>query len=207
MDNKYKKITKIIFITELSKLNNEQFLNRSNWVFGEGGGAFADRYAMTIKNLRNSGKSGYGPKPFNTDEEMYKATMSHGNPPKTLYPDYLNGNYSGSNAKAFAIAKRNYTDLNKNPKMNIAIKAVINSITESVSNEGYNNWRGSGDKLYTEEEKTSKEKEKNIPNYEELKQKNGKVYAKIKTIIDHYWEPVGKKYRRHSFRKITKENV
>jgi hypothetical protein len=196
---------KIIYFTEKSLLNNEQFLNRANWVFGEGGGAFADRYATTIKNLRLSGRSGYGPKPFSSDEEMYKATMSHGNPPKTLYPDYLNGTYKGSNAQAFALAKRNLTDLNKNPKMNAGIKAVINSFSKDSINEGYNNWRGSGDKLYSEDEKKSEIKNSGKIKEDELFTKDGKVYGAISTQKDHYWEPVGPKYRRHSFIKISYE--
>ncbi|UUF13537.1 MULTISPECIES: hypothetical protein [Flavobacterium] len=196
---------KITDFTLKSELNNEQFLNRANWVFGEGGGAFADRYAMTIKNLRLSGRSGYGPKPFSSDEEMYRMTMSHGNPPKTLYPDYLNGTYNGSNAKAFAIAKRNFTDLNKNPKMNIAIKGVINSFLGDLINEGYNNWRGSGDKLYNQDEKDKESKNSGNVNESNLYRADGKVYGNITTKKDHYWESVGIKYRRHSFIKISYE--
>lgn len=199
--------SKIIFFTEKYELNNIQFLNRANWVFGEGGGAFADRYAMTIKNLRLSGRSGYGPKPFASDEDMYNATMSHGNPPKTLYPAYLNGTYNGSNAKAFAIAKRNPIDLNNNYKMNIAIKAVINSFMDNSKNEGYNNWRGSGDKLYSEDEKKVKNKDSGKVEEENLVRTDGKVYKVVKTQIDHYWEEVGSKYRRHTFKKIWSEKV
>ncbi|WP_456315490.1 hypothetical protein [Pseudomonas shirazensis] len=196
---------RIIYFTEKTELNNEQFLNRANWVYGEGGGAFADRYAMTIKNLKRSGRSGYGPKPFDSDEGMYKMTMSHGNPPKTLYPDYLNGTYKGHNAQAFALAKKNLTDLNKNPKMNIAIKAVINSFMDDSKNEGYNNWRGSGDKLYSEDEKKQEGKKSGIINQQNLLRKDGKVYGQISTQKDHYWEQVGIKYRRHSFIKISYE--
>ncbi len=196
---------KIIYFTEKSELNNVRFLNRANWVFGEGGGAFADRYAMTIKNLRSSGRSGYGPKSFESDEEMYKMTMSHGNPPKTLYPDYLNGTYKGHNAQAFALAKRNLAELNKNPKMNVAIKAVINSFMDDSKNEGYNNWRGSGDKLYGEDEKKQESKKSGTVNKQNLLRKDGKVYGQITTQKDHYWEQVGIKYRRHSFIKITYE--
>ncbi|KUJ59345.1 hypothetical protein AR687_23330 [Flavobacteriaceae bacterium CRH] len=196
---------KITCFTEKYELNNEQFINRANWVFGEGGSVFADRYAMTIKNLRLSGRSGYGVKPFVSDEEMYKMTMSHGDPPKTLYPDYLNGTYNGSNAKSFAIAKRNLTDLNKNPKMNIAIKGVINSFLETLENEGYNNWRGSGDKLYSQDEKNVESKNSGKITESNLYRADNKVYGTITTKKDHYWEPVGLKYRRHSFIKISYE--
>jgi len=195
---------KIFYFTEKSELNNEKFLNRANWAFGEGGGAFADRYAMTIKNLRLAGSSGYGPRAFESDEAMYKRTMSHGKPAKTLYPDYLNGNYKGANAQAFALAKRNLTDLNKNEKMNIAIKAVINSFRDDSKNEGYNNWRGSGDTLYSEEEKKEADKSSGKITIDELKNK-GKVYGYVNTRKDHYWETVGEKYRRHSFLKIWYE--
>ena len=202
-DGKNGSKNKVINFTEKSELNNQQFLNRANWVFGEGGGAFADRYAMTIKNLKNSGRSGYGPKPFDSDEEMYKMTMSHGNPPKTLYPDYLNGTYKGSNAQAFALAKRNPTNLNKNPKMNFAVKAVINSFKDDSKNEGYNNWRGSRDKLYSEGEKNMESKKSGSINEQNLLRKDGKIYGTISTQKDHFWESVGLKYRRHSFIKIT----
>lgn len=190
---------KIIYFTEKSRLNNEEFLNRANWVFGEGGGAFADRYAMTIKNLRLAGPSGYGPKPFESDVAMYTKTMLHGRPAKTLYPNYLNGTYTGANAQAFALAKRNLTDLNKNSKMNLAIKAIIISFEKDRKNEMYVAWRGSGDKLYSESEKEIEHK------------KSGKIVkdegqtAIIFTQKDHYWETVGLNYRRHSFLKIWYE--
>ncbi|NRS90765.1 hypothetical protein HNQ02_003712 [Flavobacterium sp. 7E] len=195
----------IVYFTDKYELNNEQMFNRANWVFGEGGGAFSDRYAITIKNLRQAGRSGYGPKPFSSDEEMYKATMSHGNPPKTLYPDYLNGIYKGHNAQAFALAKRNLLDLNKNLKMVLAIKSVINSFIDDSKNEGYNNWRGSGDKLYNEDEKNTESKNSGLVKQQNLLRKDGKVYGVISTTKDHYWESVGSKYRRHSFIKITNE--
>ena len=198
---------KIINFTEKAELNNEQFLNRANWVFGEGGGAFADRYAMTIKNLKAAGRSGYGPKPFSSEEEMYTRTMSHGNPPKTLYPDYLNGTYKGANAHAFALAKRVPTDLNKNNKMNIAIEAVINSFSKEVKNEGYVAWRGSGDQLYSVNEKEIENKKSGAITKEKLSRKDGKVYGYVCSQKDHFWEPVGSKYRRHSFIKIWNEKV
>lgn len=196
---------KIIYFTEKSELNNEKFLNRANWVFGEGGSVFAERYAMTIKNLKKSGRSGYGPKPFGSDEEMYKRTMSHGDPPKTLYPDYLNGTYKGHNAQAFALAKRNLSDLNKDPKMNIAIKAVINSFMDDSKNEDYNNWRGSGDQLYSQSEKEIENKKSGVITKKELKTEKGKVYGFVFSKKDHYWEAVGLKFRRHSFMKIWYE--
>ncbi|KOP39804.1 DUF4280 domain-containing protein [Flavobacterium sp. WLB] len=198
---------KIIYFTEKSELNNERFLNRANWVFGEGGGAFADRYAMTIKNLKLAGRSGYGPKPFTSDEEMYTKTMSHGNPPKTLYPNYLNGTYKGANAQAFALAKRDPTDLNKNNKMNIAIEAVINSFLKENKNEGYVAWRGSGDQLYSESEKEIENKKSGVITKDKLSRKDGKVYGFICSQKDHFWESIGSKYRRHSFIKIWNEKV
>lgn len=193
---------KIIYFTEKYKFNNEQFLNRANWIFGEGGGTFADRYAMTIKNLRLVGRSGYGPEPFDSDEAMYKRTMSHGDPPKTLYPEYLNGTYKGANAHAFALAKRNLIDLNKSDKMNLAIKSVINSFTTNLQNEGYVSWRGSGDKLYTQSEKEVENKKSGTITKNEKFRKDGKVYGTVCSQKDHYWEIVGTKYRRHSFIKI-----
>lgn len=193
---------KIIYFTEKSELKNEQFLNRANWVFGEGGGAFADRYGMTIKNLRVAGKSGYGTKPFDSEDSMYKNTMSHGNPPKTLYPDYLNGTYKGHNAQAFALAKRNLTDLNKNTKMVLAVEAVINSFIKNQKNEGYVGWRGSGDKLYNQSEKEIENKGSGKITKDEKFRKDGKVYGTVFSQKDHYWETVGSKYRRHSFIKI-----
>lgn len=196
---------KIIYFTEKSKLNNEQFLNRANWVFGEGGGAFADRYAMTIKNLKEAGRSGYGPTPFDSDEAMYKRTMSHGNPPKTLYPDYLNGSYKGANAQSFALAKRNLTDLNKSDKMNLAIKAVINSFAKDAKNENYVAWRGSGDKLYSEIEKDAENKMSGTIIKDPKLKLDNTIYGYVYTQKDHYWENVGAKYRRHSFIKIWYE--
>ena len=193
---------KIINFTAKSDLNNDQFLNRANWVFGEGGGVFADRYAMTIKNLRLTGRSGYGLKPFSSDEEMYKRTMSHGDPPKTLYPEYLNGTYKGHNAQAFALAKRNLTDLNKNSKMGLAIKEIINSFAIEAKNEKYVAWRGSGDKLYSESEKEIEHKKSGKIEKEERFRKDGKVYGSVCNQKDHYWETVGSKYRRHTFIKI-----
>ncbi|MEN2401043.1 type VI secretion system tube protein TssD [Flavobacterium sp. MC2016-06] len=198
---------KIVFFTEKYELNNNQFLNRANWVFGEGGGAFADRYAMTIKNLRLAGRSGHGPKPFDSDEEMYTRTMSHGKPAKTLYPDYLNGIYKGANAQAFALAKRNLTDLNKNNKMNSAIKAVINSFAKDAINEGYVGWRGSGDKLYSESEKEIENKGSGTITKDPKLRENGSIYGYTNIKKDHYWEAVGKKYRRHSFTKIWYEKI
>lgn len=193
---------KIIYFTEKSLLNNEDFLNRANWVFGEGGSVFAGRYAVTIKNLRAAGRSGYGPTAFNSEEAMYIRTMSHGDPPKTLYPDYLNGTYKGANAQAFALAKRNLIDLNKNDKMNLAIKAVIDSFTQNTKNEMYVAWRGSGDQLYTEKEKEIENKKSGKITKEERFRKDKKVYGYVCSQKDHYWEAVGTKYRRHSFIKI-----
>lgn len=202
--NKPVEKSKILFFTEKTKLNNEQFLNRANWVFGEGGGMFAERYAMTIENLRQSGKSGYGTKPFATDEDMYRQTMTHGTPIKLLYPDYFTGAYKGHNANLFAVARKDYVILNKNPKMNLSIKAVIDSLTGKLKNEGYNNWRGSGDTLYTEEEKNAESLKSGKTTTQNLVRKeDGKTYAVVSTKKDHYWEPVGKKYRRHSFIKIS----
>jgi RHS repeat-associated protein len=190
------------------ELNVSQLLNRANWVYGEGGGNFADRYAMTIKNMKNSGKSGYGPKAFTSEEAMYKQTMKHGEPAVSLYPDYLDGTYEQPNAKAFAIAKRNPLDLNKNPKMVLSVKAVIGSLTGRQTNEGYNNWRGSGDKLYTKEQKDVILKKGSIVEYQDLIRKDTKqVYARVKTVTDHYFEPVGDKYGRHTFKKMTYEKV
>jgi len=120
----------------------------------------------------------------------------------------VNGTYTGSNAQAFALAKRNLLDLNKNPKMNLAIKGVINSFDTTTTNEGYNNWRGSGDTLYTDAQKEAYlKKQKPFPDSELKRADTKKVYAKIKTQIDHYWEPAWGKYRRHSFYKITYEKL
>lgn len=188
------------------RLFNNDFLNRAHWVFGEGGGYFAERYAMTIDNLRNMGKTGYGPTPFPSEEAMYKATMLHGTPAKCLYPSYFNGTYKGVNALEFAMARKskNYIEINNNPKMNACIKAVIDSLTDKTKNEGYNQWRGSGDNLYTEIKKKEIESSGTQISHQDLiTAKDKRVYATVKTETDHYWEPVGNKYRRHTFKRQT----
>ncbi len=206
-----KSATASVIISETNTtlgLNYTEFLNRSNWVYGEGGGKYTNRYAMAIRNLRKSGTSGYGPKAFKSEEAMYKATMLHGTPAKCLYPSYFDGTYEGANARAFALVRKNPIDLNSKPKMVAAIKSVIGSELGTITDEGYNNWRGSGDKLYTEEGKAEIEKKGSIVTYQDLKQKGtNKVYARIKTVTDHYFEAVGKKYRRHTFKAITYEKV
>jgi len=180
--------------TVLLSLSNKDLLNRANWVFGESGGAFADRYASTIGNLRQSGKSGYGPTPFSSEEAMYKNTMSHKGKSgviTNLYPGYFNGTYPGANAHSFAVARSSYAALMADKNMVASIKAVLGSLTGKTVNEGYNNWRGSGDTLYTEDEKTLYLKNFKQPADQNLTQADtGKVYAIIKTHIDHYWEPV-----------------
>ena len=191
-------------------LNITEFLNRANWVYGEGGGKFSDRYAMTIENLKKSGRSGYGPKPFTSEEAMYKATMLHGTPAKCLYPSYFDGTYKGANARSFALARKNIESINDKPKMVASIKSVIGSQLGTIIDEGYNNWRGSGDKLYTEQEKSNLEKKGTTTSSVDVTMEHrGKVtvIGKIITKTTNYWELVGDKYRRHTFKEITYEKV
>ena len=90
--------------------------------------------------------------------------------------------------------------------MTLSIKAVIDSLTGKLQNEGYNAWRGSGDTLYTEKEKNASSLNSEKITKENLTRKdNGKTYAVVSTQKDHYWEPVGGKYRRHTFIKISYE--
>jgi hypothetical protein len=184
------------------ELTNKELIDRAHWVYGEGGGAFADRYANTIKNLRNAGKSGYGTKPFESDEAMYKAAMTHkvGNTIRHLYPDYFNPGVN-ENGRVFAAARHNCRDLMNNSTMVSCIKAVIDSLIEKSVNEGYTEWRGSGDRLYTEDE-VKRIQEIEYGKDTELKTKAGKVYALVKVIIHHFFEKLANgKYRRHTFRK------
>lgn len=212
--NKKKEVeeSKIIAFTELYGLNNKAVLDRANWAYGEGGGAFVETYAQTIENLKNSGKSGYGSKPFDSETQMYQRTMLHGSPPKCLYPQYFTGAYNQPHAKSFADARKtkNQSGINNDPKKKAAIKAVMDSKRGLLANEGYNNWRGSGDTLYTEaEKKTYQQTSSNnkLPDGKLTKAQGGAVYATITTTIDHKWESTNGKYRRHSFYKIRRVNA
>lgn len=215
--------SKVIAFTGKYKLNNKEVLNRANWTYGEGGGYIVERYAMTIENLKKSGRSGYGPTPFKSEEDMYKKTMLHGSPQKCLYPGYFDGTYGAqvvkdgkiiqyeNGAHRFAMARKstNYSDLNSDTKKKASIKAVFDSLLGNLTNEGYNNWRGSGDKLYTTTERDNYIKDFKQPKDQDLYtgDRTKKVYARVKTTIEHYWEPVDSKFRRHSFYKIKQEKV
>lgn len=210
---KVKQDIKTMSFTEKYGLNNKQMLDRAHWVYGEGGGFMAVEYAISIKNLKSAGKSGYGPTPFSSEEEMYKSTMLH----KTrnseiicLYPGYFDGKKGGANAIDFAEArKKGYSDLMDKPKMIACIKAVIYSLdynllvtlndnstkNNDLTKIGYNNWRGSGDKLYTEKGK------KEFIEKNPLSKINGNG---IKRTFYYFWESVNDKFRRHTFIEISK---
>lgn len=203
---------KVIAFTELYGLNNKEVLDRANWAYGEGGGNFIETYAQTIENLKNSGKSGYGPKPFASEKQMYQETMLHGTPAKCLYPNYFTGDYKQPNAKAFADARKtkDQSGINSDPKKKAAVKAILDSKRGLLVNEGYNNWRGSGDELYTDaQKKTYSDNASNnrLADQKLIRDDNKKVYATVTTSIDHKWELSGNKYRRHSFYKIRRVNT
>ena len=66
-------------------LTQGDLLDRANWAFGEGNGAYLREYAFAIQNLQESGSSIY--KPFYTEENLKKG---HWKDNKHKYPNIRN---------------------------------------------------------------------------------------------------------------------
>jgi len=156
-----KKSNRTTDLTQKYKMTNSSLLNRANWAYGEGGGQLLSYYAHAINNLSNHGYSKY--KAFESDEAMYKFSMTHdanGNgkverPEECLFPGYFEGTNGSDYAKSFANARKigNYT-----PTMEIAIgetiKAKIGLITDPT--RGAYQWAGGGLAERTNNNKTDK---------------------------------------------------
>ena len=117
-------------LTQKYKISHSDFLNRANWVYGEGGGNFTDYYAHTMKNLKEHGVWGPANKPFKSDEAMFKTKMTHkvGKVIKNMYPGYFDGTDGNVNSKAFANLRNDLDQLTSNEDMRNSIKSVIGSI-------------------------------------------------------------------------------
>ena len=119
-----------IDLTKKYGITHSDFLNRANWVYGEGGGNFTDYYAHTIQNLKEHGVWGPANKPFKSDEAMFKSKMTHKSNGKILnmYPGYFNGTDGNFNSKAFANLRGDLDELTSNTGMRNSIQSVIGSI-------------------------------------------------------------------------------
>lgn len=119
-------------LTSTYGISHTDFLNRANWVYGEGGGEYVDHYAHTIKNLRKHGKSGR--KPFESDEAMFKTKMTHQIKKDgkkiilNMYPGYFDGGDGNVNSKAFANMRDDLNALTSNDKMMKSVGAIIGSL-------------------------------------------------------------------------------
>lgn len=141
---------KIVYFTEKYKLNNEQLLDRANWIFGEGRGEFADDYAHTIQNIKNWGPWGQG---YKKESDMYNS-MTDGK--YSGKDDFFSGNTGYSTYDDFSKARKNLIDLNKLKKANIVIKAIINQQTGVTEDQTPNatQWLGYPNKLSKKEIKS-----------------------------------------------------
>lgn len=111
-------------------ISHTNFLNRANWVFGEGGGNFTDHYAHAIQNLKENGVWGPANKPFKSDEAMFKSKMTHKSGGKILnmYPGYFDGTDGNVNSKAFANLRSDLGELTSNSGMRASVGSVIGSV-------------------------------------------------------------------------------
>jgi RHS repeat-associated protein len=132
---------------EIKGVDHTDFLNRANWVYGEGGGNFTDHYAHTIQNLKEHGVWGPANKPFASDEAMFKSKMTHKNSSGkivNMYPGYFDGTDGNVNSKAFANLRKDLYKLTSNEGMRASISSVIGSMmgtTQDPVNGAYQ-WVG-----------------------------------------------------------------
>jgi len=139
--------------TDLTKeygITHSDFLNRANWVYGEGGGNFTDYYAHTIQNLKEHGVWGPANKPFKSDEAMFKSKMTHLSNGKILnmYPGYFDGTDGNFDSKAFANLRSDLDKLTSNTGMRNSIQSIIASImgtTVDPTNGAYQWVGGAGE--------------------------------------------------------------
>jgi hypothetical protein len=112
-------------------------LDRAHWVFGEGGGEFANNYAQAIENSKNWGYHGNG---F-TEEGVY-ADMTDGT--HSGKKDFFSGNVGSVNYDRFAAARKDPFNLNKLKNAPLAIAAVINQQTGTTTDPtgGATGWYG-----------------------------------------------------------------
>lgn len=162
---------KIGRFTEKYGLNNEQLLDRANWIFGEGRGEFADDYAHAIQNIKNWGPWGQG---YKNESDMYKS-MTDGK--YSGKDDFFSGNTGYSTYDHFSKCRKNLTDLNNLKKANIVIKAIIDQQTNVTEDQTPNatQWLGYPNTLSKKEIKDGEKKTQADKSYDRTIKNMGKI--------------------------------
>jgi hypothetical protein len=137
----------MLYASKKDLLTHKEFLDRANWIYGEGGGHFAYHYAHTIQNGYEVNNNSEAKVYFYLMRERYKRAGDKSKKIQTIPPqEYFEGSWGTTNGGTQEKAREfnNLRGRKMNAMMKRVIAAVIESVTDSLADptEGSDQWRG-----------------------------------------------------------------